>query len=160
MNVRIDTMPTYHVAYIRNIGPYGGQGGIPQLWPRLAHWAAARGLWSADSICLGIAHDDPRVTEAGQCRYDAAIVIPEGLQVDPDMGVTDIAGGTYAVTDFVGTPDEAPAAWQRFFEDWLPQSGFELDDRIPFDKGRGGPSDFPETGLVRCELCIPVRPRE
>jgi AraC family transcriptional regulator len=160
MKVRIETMPTYHVAYMRNIGPYGGQGGIPQLWPRLARWAAARGLWTADSICLGIAHDDPPATEPAKCRYDAAIVIPHDLAVEPDMGVTDIPGGMYAVTDFVGTPDEAPVAWRRFFEDWLPQSGFQLDDRLPFDRSQGGHSDFPNTGLVRCELCLPIRPRD
>jgi AraC family transcriptional regulator len=159
MNVKIEILPTYHVAYMRNVGPYGGQGGVPQLWPRLARWAAARGLWSSESICVGIAHDDPRVTEPDKCRYDAGIVIPADLEVDASVGVLDLQGGTYAVTEFVGTPDEAPRAWQRFFEDWLPRSNFQLDDRLPFDKGRGGESDFSRTGLVRCELCIPVRPR-
>jgi AraC family transcriptional regulator len=100
------------------------------------------------------------VTDPARCRYDAAIVIPRDFQVDPDVEAADLPGGTYAVTDFAGTPDEAPAAWQRFLEDWLPRSGYQLDDRFPFDKGRGGESDFPKTGLVRCELCIPIRPLE
>jgi AraC family transcriptional regulator len=162
MKVRIETLPTYRVAFMRNVGAYGGAGGVPQLWPRMAHWAASRGLWTDETICLGIARDDPSVTEPAQCRYDVAIVVPDDFALPPatdaEVGITDIPGGTFAVVDFVGTPDEAGQAWGRLFSAWLPGSGFQLDDRPCFDRGRGGKSDFPETGLVRAELCLAVRP--
>ena len=87
--VTVKNLPGYHVAYLRNIGPYGPGSGIPELWRRMERWATARDLWTPDRLCLGIAHDDPMVTDAAKCRYDAAIVIPSGFAADGGVNVAD-----------------------------------------------------------------------
>ncbi|HYE94384.1 MAG TPA: helix-turn-helix domain-containing protein, partial [Terriglobales bacterium] len=75
-NVTVVSLPSYRVAYMRHVGPYGAHG-IPELWRRLRVWMGARGLLGANSIMLGIGRDDPEVTAPEQLRYDACVVVPE-----------------------------------------------------------------------------------
>ena len=60
MDVSVQTLPTYRVAYMRTIGPYGVGGGIQDVWQRMGRWASARDLWTPDRLCLGIGHDNPK----------------------------------------------------------------------------------------------------
>lgn len=41
MTVQIRTLPTFHVAYMRYVGPFGPHG-IPELWGRLRQWMERR----------------------------------------------------------------------------------------------------------------------
>jgi AraC family transcriptional regulator len=156
MNVTVKTLPSYRVAYIRSVGPYGPSGSVGEAWQRLMRWASARDLWTADRICLGIAHDNPHVTEPAKCRHDAAIVIPEGFKTGGDVNVTDVAGGKYAASAFVGDARAIGTAWDRLFGEWLPQSGYQPDHRPCFELYQGEFHD-PKTNGFRCELCLPVR---
>ncbi|WP_437813527.1 AraC family transcriptional regulator [Sorangium sp. So ce1078] len=157
MNVTVKTLPSYHVAYVRSVGPYGPGGGVSEAWQRLVRWASARDLWTPDRICVGISHDNPKVTEPSRCRYDAAIVIPESFKVDGEANVTDIAGGKYAASAFIGDASAIGAAWDRLFAEWLPQSGYQPDHRPCFELYQGEFHD-PKPNTFRCELCLPVRP--
>jgi AraC family transcriptional regulator len=157
MNVNVETLPAWRVAYVRTIGPYGPEGGIPALWARLARWAAARDLWTPARICLGISHDDPKVTDPARCRYDAAIVIPADVAADGDVNVADMEGGKYAVAHFAGPAPEIGRAYDELFTAWLPRSGYQPDDRHIFELYRGEAFDAC-TGHATCDLCVPVRP--
>ncbi|MGK4007354.1 GyrI-like domain-containing protein [Sorangium sp. So ce1036] len=157
MDVAVKALPSYHVAYIRSVGPYGPNGSVGEAWRRLMRWASARDLWTVDRICLGIAHDNPHVTEPAKCRHDAAIVIPEGFKTGGDVNVTDVAGGKYATSAFVGDARMIGVAWDRLFGEWLPQSGYQPDHRPCFELYQGEFQD-PKINGFRCELCLPVRP--
>ena len=156
MKVTIKTLPTYHVAYFRNVGPYGAGGGIPETWMKLARWAGARDLWTADRTCIGVALDDPMVTEPARCRYDAAIVIPPGFSADGGVNVTDIPGGKHATAEFHGSSQAIGVAWAELYGKWLPESGYQ-PDRTCFELYRGEAWDG-KTDDFRCELCVPVKP--
>ncbi len=156
MNVTVKTLPTYHVAYLRHVGPYGAGGGIPQLWQKLAQWANARDLWTPERICIGLALDDPMVTEPAKCRYDAAIVIPPDFKTDGAINVIDIPGGKHATTEFVGSAAQIGLAWARLFGEWLPESGFQPHD-VCFELYTGEAWDV-KSDQFRCQLCVPVRP--
>jgi AraC family transcriptional regulator len=157
MDVTVKTLPSYRVAYLRNVGPYGALGGIPELWKRLERWAAAHDLWTDDRLCLGISYDDPRVTDPDKCRYDACIAVSADFKADSQVNVTEVPGGEVSCMDFVGTALEIGPAWDRIFGDWLPQSGYQPDDRPCVELYRG-PAVDAKTGVFRCELCMPVRP--
>jgi DNA gyrase inhibitor GyrI len=64
------------------------------------------------TIALGVAYDDPNVTAAEQCRYDACVVVPASFAPDRWMNVMDVLGGKYAVSEFVGTAHEIRGAWE------------------------------------------------
>lgn len=157
MSVRASELPSYRVAYMRYVGPYGAHG-IPELWRRFEAWMAARDLSGEAAIKLGVAYDDPAITAAERCRYDACVVVPAGFVSDRWVNVMDVPGGKYAVAPFTGTAREITGVWDRVFSAWLPQSGYEPDDRPCYELYRGNPNVAGKPGVFRCDLCLPVRP--
>jgi AraC family transcriptional regulator len=156
MKIRVEEQPRRHVVYMRYVGPYGAHG-IPELWQRFHQWMETRGLNVDTTVRLGVAHDDPAVTPAEKCRYDACLVVPSDFPADRWVNATDIPAGRYAVTEFTGTSHEIEAAWHRLFSDWLPTSGYQPDDRPCFELYRGDPAVDVKSGRFRCDLCLPVR---
>lgn len=79
-------------------------------------------------------------------RVSDDVEFPEGL-----MRLT-IPAGQYAVFDYVGKPSEAREAFQYMHRDWLPQSGYQLDDRPHLahmgEKYRGERDDTEEAFYV------------
>ena len=157
MNVQVRMLPAYHVAYMRYVGPYGPRG-IPELWAKLRTWMEARDLSLETTIRLGVAYDDPHITAAEQCRYDACVVVPEDFPTDRGVNVTNLAAGRYAVCEFRGSADEIQGAWERIFGSWLPASGYQPDDRPCIEVYRGRPAADGEPRMFSCDLCLPVRP--
>jgi AraC family transcriptional regulator len=156
MHVTVQTLPAYRVAYLRSVGPYGAEL-IPDLWKRLDQWMTLRGLHGAQAVTLGVAYDDPHVVAPQHCRYDACVVVPETFD-DDSIDFKHLPGGRCAITEFVGTPAEIGAAWDRFYRDWLPASGFQPDDRPCFEIQRGDPCVPGDPQRFRCELCLPIAP--
>lgn len=157
MSIRIATLPPYHVAYMRYVGPYGPHG-IPALWQRFHKWMQTRDVAVEGRITLGIGHDDPNITPAERCRYDACVVVRGDFAPDRWVNLMDVPGGKCAVWEFTGPAREIEAAWQRVFSAWLPDSGYQPDDRPCVELYRGDPSVGAEPGSFRCDLCLPVRP--
>lgn len=156
MDVRVRELPAQHVVYMRYVGPFGPHG-IPELWKRFGKWMEAHGFSMATTIRLGVARDDPSIAPAEKCRYDACLVVPEDFQPDRWVNVTDIPAGKYAVAEFTGTAHEIEAAWESVFAGWLPNSGYQPDDRPCFELYRGSVEVDGKAGVFRCELCLPVR---
>ena len=157
MKVEIKTLPDFHVAYMRNVGPYGPTE-IPPLWQKLMAWAQAQGLTSRETLTLGIAYDDPEVTPPHKCRYDACIVVPLDVAADGNVGLKDVPGGRYAVYEYVGTSNEIMQAWSRMFSTWLPSSGYQPDSRPCFELYRADSMLDQPPGAFRCDICVPVKP--
>jgi AraC family transcriptional regulator len=156
MHVVVRALPAFHVAYMRYVGPFGPHG-IPELWTRLRQWMERRDLLDAE-ISLGVAHDDPDVTDPEKCRYDACVVVPADFTPDRWVNVTDLAGGKYAVSGFTGTAHDIRAAWDALYRSWLPDSGYEPDDRPCMELYRRDRMVDAKAGVFRCELCVPIRP--
>lgn len=74
--------------------------------------------------------------------------IPEGMEVYR------LQGGTYAVFQHKGTLGD-PAIFQYIFSDWLPFSGYALDNRPHFDII--GPLSTPQNPDSEEEIWIPIR---
>jgi AraC family transcriptional regulator len=154
--ITIQTLATYRIAYFRNVGPYGPGGGVASTWQRLVTWATARDLWKPDRICVGIAHDDPNVTEPARCRWDAGISLPDGFRPDESVNVATVQGGKVATARFHGTALEIARAWHDLYA-WLPGSGYQPDDRPCIEVYRGEAVDT-KTGVVTCDLCLAIKP--
>jgi AraC family transcriptional regulator len=90
-------------------------------------------------------------------RYDACVVVPREFTPDRLVDVMDVAGGRYAIAQFVGTAHEIESVWDRVFARWLPGSGYQPDDRPCYELYRGDPS-VDGRGVFRCALHLPVRP--
>ncbi|NOU85297.1 DNA gyrase inhibitor [Paenibacillus sp. LMG 31460] len=80
MNIKVETLPTYRIAYVRQVGPYG-TGNI-QAMEKLKKWAKEKNLLTESAIILGIPQDNPEMILPENCRYDACIVISNDYQID------------------------------------------------------------------------------
>jgi AraC family transcriptional regulator len=150
----IDRQPTV-IAYLRHIGPYGAA--IAAFWQqRVYPWMVTHSLLQCPRY--GISHDDPNITAADQCRYDAGVEVPSTFQFTGPALKTTIPGGCYASAYFKGTTDTIGDSWQAVLRDWLPPSGMQLDNRPSFEYYPQGTSYDPATGVFDCEICIPVVP--
>lgn len=153
MNVEIKELPAVTVACLRYKGPFGPA--IGEFWREVfTPWQKAYGLHQR--ITYGVALDDPAVTAPADCRYDACVEVAGDYQPKAPAQLATLPGGRYAVRSFSGSADQIPAAWQEFFNNWLPASGHALDQRPCFERY---PADYrtDASGVFSCELCIPVK---
>jgi AraC family transcriptional regulator len=157
MRVTIQELPACRVAYMRDVGPYGAAG-IPALWVRFRKWMSTRGLIEVDSLRIGIGHDDAWVTPPEKCRYDSCVVLPPDFQGDRLVNVMDLPGGRYATTRYSGTASRISRAWDALYRSWLPDSGYEPDDRPCLELYCGHPQEGGRPARLRADLCAPVRP--
>jgi AraC family transcriptional regulator len=157
MSVEIRQIPPYRIAYVRHVGPYGDGGRIRPLWIGFERWIRARDLRRPGTLTIGIGHDAPKIAAPEKLRYDACLVVDAGFKADRFVNVADLPGGKYAVTSFEGSPTQISEAWEWFWTDWLPDSGYQPEDRPCLELRR----DFETLTAgrnVRCELCLPVGP--
>ncbi|MEP7000219.1 MAG: AraC family transcriptional regulator [bacterium] len=156
MKVTLIDRPATHVVYLRHVGPYGEP--VSTFWQESVYpWMVTNDLLGCPRY--GISHDDPSITSAERCRYDACVEVAPGWQGAGTYHETTMPGGRCAVTRFEGTVDEINAAWASLLGDWIPSSGLELDTRPFFEYYGPGTSYDPATGVFDCDLCIPVARR-
>jgi DNA gyrase inhibitor GyrI len=104
MDINIEMISSYKIAYIRKIGPYGSEN--IQVMEQLKNWATEKDLFNERSIILGIAQDNPKLIEPKDCRYDACLVVSDEFKVDNkyiNFGKT--IGGKYCVFKISHTVD-------------------------------------------------------
>jgi AraC family transcriptional regulator len=155
MKVNIVDRHATTIVYLRHIGPYGEP--LSLFWKTQVYpWMAASGLLQQPRY--GISHDDPNVTTPEQCRYDAGCEIPANFMPLGNAHKTVIAGGKYAALSFKGVVSGFEPAWAALLRDWLPRSGLQLDNRPMFEYYPEGSSYDPVTGVLDCQLCVPVMP--
>ncbi len=147
------------VAYIRHIGKFKGeQAKWIGLFTKLANWAGPRGLLKCPGTeYFTVFRDEPNITDFSQFKADVCITVEPGTQADGEIGVTTIAGGKYAVAQFEIDADQYEEAWNFMFTVWLPQSGFQPDDRCCYEKYLNDPKRHPQNKHF-LEVAIPVKP--
>lgn len=68
-----------------------------------------------------------------------------------------IAGGKYAVGRFEIPPSKIAEAWRVMIADWLPESGYQPDDRSCYEVALNDPTQHPQ-GSILLDICVPVAP--
>jgi len=156
--IEVKQMPEFHVAYVRHIGPYKGDAALFEgLFGRLAQWAGPRDLFSADTKMMAIYHDDPNVTGEDRLRTSACITIPQDTPVEGEVGKMSIPGGKFAVASFEVTSDGFEEAWNTVMGEWLPESGYQPDDRLCYEIYHNDYRNHPEN-KHQVDICVPVKP--
>ncbi|MCP4024096.1 MAG: AraC family transcriptional regulator [Desulfobacteraceae bacterium] len=156
MKVKIKEMPDYKVAYIRLIGNYEPNQ-IGDLFRKLLKWAGPRGLMNKDATVIGLSWDNPELTPEGKCRYDACITIPEKYENKNDIDVQTLKSGQFAVHRCEIFNDNFSGAWEKLMKNWLPQSGFQPDDKPCYEIYYNNGNKDPDQKWI-VDLCLPVKP--
>ncbi|OOM77606.1 GyrI-like domain-containing protein [Clostridium sp. BL-8] len=150
MDINIEMIPSYKIAYIRKIGPYGLEN--VQVMEQLKSLAREKDLLNESSIILGIAQDDPKVTEPKDCRYDACLVVFDEFETDnKDVNFGKTIGGKYCVFKINHTMDAMQKAWIEIFSE-LSKRNYELDDRRTILERYA----MQMINNHYCEVCVPV----
>jgi AraC family transcriptional regulator len=155
--IEVKDLPEHNVAYLRHVGPYGQVALVPRLVDELREWAVPRGLLTSDTRLLLVPHDQPNITEQDKLRLSICLTVPAGTAVEGEVGTMKIPGGKFAVGHFEITPDRIAEAWNVVCGDWLPQSGYQPDDRLSYEEARNDPRQHPQ-GKIIVDVCVPVRP--
>jgi len=100
----IERKTNNHCVTLRHVGPYGEP--ISVFWPKRRFIPGWLQVDCFSSRGYGISHDDPNVTAAELCRYDAGCEIPLNFIALGNAHKTVIPGGNYAALSFKGTVRE------------------------------------------------------
>ena len=159
IEIEVKNMPESNVAYVRHIGPYQGDSALFEgLINKLMTWAGPRGLIRfPETRLMAVYHDDPNITEADKLRTSICITVPPDTRVDGDIGRMSIPAGQYAVAHVEVADDEFQGAYDSIYGGWLPESGYQPDDRPCFEIYLNDPKQHPE-GKHITDICVPVKP--
>ncbi|ALC84319.1 MULTISPECIES: AraC family transcriptional regulator [Bacillus] len=149
MNIKIENLPKYRIAYVRQVGPYGPDN--VQAMKKLKNWAKENNLLAKTAIILGISQDNPETTSPENCRYDACIVISNDYQINDSVSESELPGGKYAIYKVKHTAEDIQKAWTEIFSELL-NSGYQIDTKPIFERYIDDMvySDY-------CEICVPVK---
>lgn len=158
MNISIEKLPEYEVAYIRHVGSYLD---TRKTWEKLTQWAVKNNILQTKQYFIGISQDDPNIVQEHVCRYDACVTIPLEFHKEDYDGVKfkKLSEGMYALYKFYDTNDKFALAYQSIFGQWLPKSDYDLDARECLEFCMNNPFDDPE-GKCRVDLYIPIKDKE
>lgn len=155
MKVKLQNREPVRVAYLRHTGPYGD--GITRFWMEtVAPWMETNDLFGRPRY--GVALDDPHVTRPAQCRYDACVEVSARETLTGNSEQKILPGGKYAVLAYSGPTSSIGLAWDHLLGEWLPKSGLQLDSRPMFEHYPVDGSYDEKTGVITCEICVPVMP--
>lgn len=158
-NVTIQEIPQIQVAYLRYIGPYAGNESLfKNLFDKLTAWAGARDLIHFPGTkFLTIYHDNPDITDKNKLRTDVCITVPMGTPAEGEIGMTVIPAGKNAVAHLEIFSSQYSEAWNAVYGGWMPESGYEPDDRPCYELYANDPKDHPE-GKYIIDIYAPVKP--
>ncbi len=102
-------------------------------------------------------HDNPSLTDDNKLRITICMNVPEETEVEGEIGKMVIPSGKYACAEFELASDEFHKAWGALYSDWLPESGYMPDDRLPYELYLNDPKEHPEHKHI-VAIYVPVVP--
>ena len=154
--IEVKELPSYRVAYIRDIGPYRSESN-ERAKERLFQWAVAKKLVNAHITLMGVCWSDPETTPSPECIFDACLTVPENVQDDSEVHIQYLPGGKLAVLHCECDWETIPTKRKQLFKEWLPASGFQRDERPFFFIYYNNPH-MNRLKLAIVDMCLPVKP--
>lgn len=155
-STRLIEMRPIEIAFLRHIGPYHLVDG--GMWGRVRERLAELDR-STDGLPVGIGHDAPHITPPEQLRFDAGWTIVGDLPPECGLGQQTIAGGTYALTTYVGPFHRVGEAYALISQRLMARAGH-------VDFGEGPPVEWYRTGSIdeeaylnQVDIAFPVAAR-
>ncbi len=155
----IRTLPDLRILYVRGWGmvDYDFKVAADAAFTTLACYLHEQKLTEAFTATLGITPDDYDVVPHEQCRFDAGVILKDGVAIAP-TGTVDIQvlpAGRWAVFQHKGPYNTLWQCWNVAYRDWLPRSGKRPRDVPPVEVYLNNVNNTPPEQL-RTEILIPI----
>jgi AraC family transcriptional regulator len=154
--VRLLREPERLLLAARHVGHYDGVGAA---WETLMGVAGGLGWLATPPMTMGLVYDDPDITAAEQCRYEAAIVVPSGQPAiipdwaPPTLVVRTLPAGTWACLVHTGGYDSIQSTYDALLGQALPRRGIELADEPTVEVTLDDPRTTPPH-LLRTDIRV------
>ena len=158
LDLKVKEVESMNVVYIRHVGPYKNDEALfTRLFTKLHRWASARDLVNLpDTKWLTIYHNEPEVTRGEKLRISVSVTVPFNAVPSGEIGTMTVHGGKYVIARFSLMSHQYQAAWDYLFRSWLPESGYQPDDKPSFELF---PAQEPgEDGSRLVDIYLPVKP--
>lgn len=127
------------------------------LWRELFDFADQQGLQYSMEELIGIAHDDPYVTDVNKLRFDACLPVSGPASTSHSIGVRELQPGLCVTRRHNGGMEEIVKTFAFIGVEWLPADDHNLRVAPPFEihhcEQRGGRLE-----RVYTEACVPLEP--
>lgn len=149
-------LPTTHILYLTHYGNYGSQG-IEDCWEALIEYAYQKKLLTDDTRYLGELMDDDDIVKDENCRYNAAITLPQGLELKPEgfFNTKTLEAGQYVVVVHKGDRRQMDKVYEQIFLHWMVKQEFEIADRPLLEFYLNDEADTAPEDLLT-EIYVPV----
>lgn len=148
------------VIYVRFTGSYPELGkAMPGMMQKVYRFAVAGKLLEYGKTKILCAyHDNPELTGEGQLRVSLCMSVPAAAQIElkDEIGLMTLEG-CFGVGHFELYQKDYKEAWQTMYGEWLPGSGMQPRDAVPFEVYVSNPSKNPG-GKQLLDIYVPVEP--
>jgi AraC family transcriptional regulator len=159
MKAEIRALPKQEVLYVRRTGliNHDFTQAAQEAFAALFQFLEEHKLDQAWTKCLGITPDDPSTTPPEACRYDAGVILDQGVQFKPEgeVSLQTFEAGKCAVFLHKGPYNTLWQTWNAIYRDWLPSSGATLRDAPPYEVYLNDPERTKPEDL-ETEIYVPI----
>jgi len=127
MNVEMRDITERPVIFMESENGYVKES-IHSTWDKLVEQAMCLPMKRENFEMFGIGHDNPQLTPEDKCRYDACILLEDGVTVGSGVKTKTLPAGKYACFYFKGDNSELVQFYLSIYKDWFPKSGYEPGD--------------------------------
>ncbi|SFS14185.1 AraC family transcriptional regulator [Microbacterium sp. cf046] len=134
--VTVERTPARHLLFVRHHGYEDLVApGRPflSLWDGLFAYADANRIAYSPDVLVGIAHDDPYVTEERRIRFDACLQVGEPMTAQHPVDYRFMPAGLCVARRHCGGLEEIAKTFSYIGVEWLPSGDCGLSAAPPFE---------------------------
>ncbi|WP_445457762.1 AraC family transcriptional regulator [Flavobacterium sp. HNIBRBA15423] len=149
-NIEIKELSKLDLAYVTHIGVKR----LENAFNTILKWATPKNLLDDNSKIIRIFHDSFKITTPDKIRMSIGITLNQPIEVEGEIGLTQIEKGKYIVGRYEIEPNDFEKAWTGLFI-WMNENGYKKADTNPFEIYHNNFINHPDKKCI-VDLCIPV----
>jgi len=149
-NIEIKELSKLDLAYVTHIGVER----LENAFNTILKWATPKNLLDDNSKIIRIFHDSFKITTPDKIRMSIGITLNHPIEVEGEIGLTQIEKGKYIVGRYEIEPNDFEKAWTGLFI-WMNENGYTKADTNPFEIFHNNFNEHPNKKCI-VDLCIPV----
>ncbi|TPN83358.1 AraC family transcriptional regulator [Aquimarina algicola] len=153
----IEKLPDLRVLYLTYYGNYDNIKAIENTWEQLSIYALKKKILHERTVFLGEILDDEEITDSINCRYNAAILLDDNVNIETKglFNIKVIKEQKYAKFIHKGSHESSYDTYHKIYTHWLTKIQLELADQPTIEFYINDESDTPKDELIT-EIYIPI----